>query len=88
VSCVVKVAGQGSWVRRGTDLERSDAVRFGTGRIMDLRRAEFRTEMIAGAGALALTEMPRGDLYLTEDLVDSIRSTGQSAGTDFVLVQG
>jgi hypothetical protein len=55
---------------------------------MDLRRAEFRTEMIAGAGALALTEMPRGDLYLTEDLVDSIRSTGQSAGTDFVLVQG
>lgn len=49
------------------DLERSDVVRFGTGRIMDLRRAEFRTEMIAG------------------DLVDSIRSTGQSAGTDFVL---
>lgn len=68
------------------DEERSEIVRFGSGRIMDLRAPVFRPEVVTDIGAFKLAEMPRGDLYLTGDLVDAIRGTGMTAGTDFKLV--
>lgn len=68
------------------DEERSELVRFGSGQIMDLKRPVFHDEIVDGVGAFKLPEMPRGDIYLTEEMVMAIRSTGQSAGTEFVLV--
>lgn len=68
------------------DEERSEIVRLGSGRILDIKRPILHDEVLSGVGAFKLPEMPRGDLYLTEDLVDAIRATGQSTGTDFLLV--
>lgn len=36
--------------------------------------------------AFRLGEMPRGDLYLKGSLVEAIRDTGMSVGTDFTAV--
>jgi len=67
------------------DTGASDIVRFDSGEVMDLRRPVFHPT-IAGAGAFRLSEFRRGALYLTQDLVDAIRETGLSSGTDFKLV--
>lgn len=70
------------------DEARSDMVRFGSGRIMALRAPAFRGSALGGRGAFRLAEMPRGDLYLTDHVVEAIRSTGMTAGTHFTLVYG
>lgn len=68
------------------DEGRSDIVRFGSGRIMAIRHPVFRRDVLGGAKAFKLAEMPRGELYLAEDIVDEIRATGLTSGTDFKLV--
>ena len=68
------------------DEGRSDLVRFSSGRIMDLHAPMFHPSVVASAGAFVLAEMPRGHMYLTGELVDAIRGTGRTAGTDFRLV--
>lgn len=65
---------------------RSDIVRFATGRIMDIRRHAFDLGAIAGTRAFKLAEFPRGGLFLTGDLVASIRRTGFTDGTEFHLI--
>lgn len=70
------------------DETRSDMVRYGTGRIMALRAPAFRRAVLGDIGAFKLAEMPRGDLYLTDHLVEPIRGTGMAAGTHFTLVYG
>lgn len=69
------------------DEDRSDMVRFGTGRIMAVRRPVFRLDVLGNAKAFKLAEMPRGDLYLSADLFDALRATGMTAGTDFRPVE-
>lgn len=68
------------------DEQASELVRFSSGRIMHLRAPVFRPSVVASASAFVLTEMPRGNLYLSGQLVDSIRETGLSSGTEFQLV--
>lgn len=68
------------------DEMRSDVVRFSSGRIMSLRKLAVRTEAIADRQAFKLAEVPNGDLYLTEQLVERIRDTGLTSGTDFTEV--
>ena len=70
------------------DEARSDLVRFGSGRIMALRAPTFRVAVLGRVGAFKLAEDPRGDLYLTDHVVEAIRSTGMTAGTHFTLVYG
>lgn len=72
------------------DGDRSDIVRFGSGRIMALRAPAFHAAALGDTKAFKLAEMPRGDLYLAGELVDAIRATGMTAGTDFapVYVEG
>lgn len=68
------------------DLEHSQIVRFSSGRILDLKRPVFHDEVVARAGAFKLREMPRGDVYFTQDVVEALRATGDAVGTDFELV--
>jgi hypothetical protein len=68
------------------DENRSDLDRFGSGRVMALRAPVFRADVLGSTGAFKLAEMPRGDLFLTGDLVEAIRATGMTAGTDFAPV--
>lgn len=67
-------------------LEKSEIVRSSDGEIMYFQRPVFNDEVIAEAGAFKLPEMPRGDVYFTERLVDAIRATGCDTGTKFELV--
>lgn len=71
----------------GLDEDRSELVRFGSGRILDLKRPAFIASAIAQSAAFRLEEMLRGDLYLTDRIVDAIRATGLSGGTEFELVE-
>ena len=66
------------------DEERSELVRFGSGRIMKLKVPVFRSAYPEGAGAFKVAEMPRGPILLTRNLVRAIEDTGDSAGTSFV----
>jgi hypothetical protein len=68
------------------DEDRSDIVRFSSGHIMDLRAPVLRTERLGGHQAFKLAEMPRGKLYLCEQLVEEVRATGMTSGTGFSLV--
>ncbi|MBM6406039.1 hypothetical protein JQN72_17520 [Phycicoccus sp. CSK15P-2] len=68
------------------DEEHSDMVRFSSGRIMALRSPAFHTAALGDRQAFKLAEMPRGDLYITEQLVEAIRATGMTSGTDFIPV--
>ncbi len=70
------------------DENRSDIVRFRSGRIMAIRHPIFRRHPIGTSKAFKLAEVLRGDLYLTADIVDKIRATGMSSGTNFELVDG
>lgn len=70
------------------DEERSDIVRFGSGRIMAIRHPVFRRDVLGASKAFKLAEMPRGELYLAEDIVDEIRATGMISGTKFKLADG
>lgn len=65
---------------------RSEIARFASGRIMDIRRPAFNLGALAGRGAFKLAELPRGDLFLRGDLVEAIRATGLTAGTEFRLI--
>ncbi|HXH80275.1 hypothetical protein [Nocardioides sp.] len=56
---------------------------FSSGRIMSLRRPAFIADALNDKQAFKLAEMPRGDLYLADDLVKAILDTGMSSGTDF-----
>ncbi len=67
------------------DEERSQIKRFRSGRIMELRKPVFRTGLLGGVKAFKLSEKPRGDLYLTGDVVEEILATGLTSGTDFEL---
>ncbi len=75
-------------VQGALDEARSDIVRFGSGRIMALRAPAIREAALGGMWAFKLAEMPRGELYLTEQLVEAIRGTGMTAGTEFTVVSG
>lgn len=66
--------------------DRSEIVRFASGRIMDIRRHAFDLGALVGNRAFKLAEFPRGDLFLTGDLVESIRETGLTGGTEFHLI--
>lgn len=66
--------------------DRSEIVRFASGRIMDIRRHAFNLGALAGNRAFKLAELPRGGLFLTGDLVESIRETGLTDGTEFQLI--
>ena len=68
------------------DENRSEVVRFSTGGIMSIRRHAFRLSALEETMAFKLVEMPRGNLYLTDRLVDAILATGMTAGTEFVPV--
>ena len=68
------------------DEAESDIVRFSTGRIMSIRSPAIRSEALGAISAFKLAEMPRGDLYLSENLVKEILATGMTAGTQFKLV--
>ena len=65
---------------------RSEIVRFASGRIMDIRRHAFNLGALAGNSAFKLAELPRGDLFVRGDLVDAIRATGLTGGTEFRLI--
>lgn len=65
------------------DRDRSDMAEFSSGRIMSLRRPAFIADALNDKQAFKLAEMPRGDLYLADDLVKAILDTGMSSGTDF-----
>jgi hypothetical protein len=67
------------------DEERSELVRFGTGRIMKIKRAAFREEALAEAHIFKLPQMLRGSIYLTENIVQQIRHA-QLQGIDFRIV--
>lgn len=68
------------------DEQRSEIVRFNSGRIMWLPGPVFRPEALRSMQAFKLSEMPRGKLYLGEELVQSIRAAGYTSGTDFAVV--
>ncbi|MGL5909831.1 MAG: hypothetical protein ACRCZP_07510 [Phycicoccus sp.] len=68
------------------DESASEIVRFSSGGILDLVRPAFHSEVIVGVGAFRLADMPRGDVYLAGDLVEAIRRTGHTSGTDFLRV--
>ncbi|MGV8857607.1 hypothetical protein [Rhodoglobus sp.] len=61
-------------------------MRFSDGGIMYMPQPIFHSDVVSGAGAFKLAEMPRGDLHLTGELVDAILATGQTSGTDFTLL--
>ena len=66
------------------DESASEIWRFSTGRIMDIRTPVLREEVVVGAGMLRLAEDPRGSIYLTEEVVESLTSADSTAGVDFV----
>ena len=68
------------------DEQASEFARFSSRRIMDLRVPVFRPLVVASASTFVLAEMPRGNMYLSGELVDAILATGFSAGTEFRLV--
>lgn len=75
-------------IANALDAEHSEMKRIpSSGRIMKLTRPVFRTAAIADTMAFKLQEMPRGDLYLAEPLVQAILDTGMTAGTTFVPVE-
>jgi hypothetical protein len=67
------------------DEERSELVRFGSGRIMTITRYELLADRLAAPQAFKLPQMPGGAMLLTGDLVERIEAAG-FAGTAFQLV--
>ncbi|GAA4671648.1 imm11 family protein [Phytohabitans rumicis] len=65
------------------DEERSDIVRFSSGRIMDIKKATFRGELLTGPAVFKIPQMPFGPLYFTSDTVELIRATGRHRGVTF-----
>lgn len=64
------------------DEERSELVRFSTGRIMDLRNAVLAADAFERAEVILLNQMPRGPLLFSASLVDRINALGLT-GTRF-----
>lgn len=67
------------------DEERSEILRFPTsGRIMKIARHEFKHRVVVPPQAFKIPQMPRGAIFLTEDLVRNIDAFGFK-GTTFRL---
>ncbi|MGV8857605.1 hypothetical protein [Rhodoglobus sp.] len=64
----------------------SEPARFSDGGIMYMPRPMFHPHVVEKAGAFRVAEMERGPVYFTGELVDAILATGQTSGTDFVLL--
>ena len=73
-------------VAKALEESQSEIVRFSSGRIMDIRRHVFNMGALAGKSAFKLADLPRGDLFLRGDLVEAIRATGLTSGTEFRLI--
>jgi len=67
------------------DQGRSSVVRFGDGRIVNINTHVFSADAIENIEIFKLKEMPRGSLYLTGHIVETIESNGLE-GTDFELL--
>ena len=68
------------------DCGRSELKRFrSSGRIMRIIRHEFTEEVASAGPAFHLSEMPRGSLYYSEDVVQEVLRSGFT-GTRFVEV--
>jgi len=68
------------------DEDRSDLLRFDSGRIMMLKRPAFDLSKLGGIKAFRLAQMPRNQMYLTQSLVEELLATGMTSGTEFVPV--
>ncbi len=74
-------------VREGViDEARSELVRLDAGEIIYLPGPVFHADLLAGASAFRLAELPYGGTFFTSPLVDAIQRTGTTAGTNFELV--
>lgn len=67
------------------DEERSDLIRFGSGRLMKIVHPVFR-EGIEETGVFKWGMDPVGPIYFARSVAERISATGHSAGTDFVNV--
>lgn len=65
------------------DTERSEIVRFSSGRILDIVRPVFHSDRVPESAAFRLAERPSGPTLLTASLVARIVATGLSSGTSF-----
>ena len=66
------------------DEQNSEIVRFSTGRIMRLKRGVLTADSTTGKKIFGLSQMHRGAIYLTEEIVLEIEQTGSATGTSFV----
>ena len=62
--------------RDALDFARSDLVRFSSGRVMTIREHFFDAEALQGVCCFRDSKMPRGPIYLTGSIVDSMTSAG------------
>ena len=67
------------------DLDRSELVRFSSGRVMDITRYVFQPEAIRGVHAFKIPEMARGSLLVSSEIVDAVERAGLR-GTGFEQV--
>lgn len=65
------------------DEQHSDVVRFSSGRIMDIKKAAFRGELLTGSVVFKIPQMLVGPLYFTSEMVERIRATRLHSGVTF-----
>ena len=68
------------------DRQNSDLEMFDSGQVLALRKPSFNEDALGKIQAFRLEEMPRGSLFLGQELVNAVWDTGMSSGTDFHLV--
>jgi hypothetical protein len=66
------------------DEDRSELVRFGSGRIMDIKRYEFRPEHLQRATIFRLPQV-QGAVFVTDRFVERVAEAGLT-GFDFAAV--
>jgi hypothetical protein len=67
------------------DEERSEIVRFSSGRVMRITRHVFRTEVLAGVPIFKIPQLTRGSIFVAAELVQAVKAAGLQ-GTNFERV--
>lgn len=62
--------------REALDEDRSDIVRFSSGRIMTIRSYAFDASALAGVRCFKIPQMPTGSIFLSGEVVVAIASAG------------
>jgi hypothetical protein len=72
-------------IRDALDVERSEVVRFSSGRVMRVVKYEFFADRLRGASIFRLPELARSDLHVTDDFVTRV-SECRLTGFEFTPV--